>query len=377
MLTWRNARVVLLLAVVVAVAAGWFLSQREATPVTDQQGPAEPECVGEECLDIPEWPEFTIIYTGRAALANRDGIYGTEIRMLEWRGRRDWKLTVLSSDSAEDVNAAGSWDQQSGTTHSGYFVPWDESWSETDDSDVTPDGFSPFWLAYYDIDPTADGVRVPVDIDVCTGSACHDRSAPTSSGMGKTYPNTQLSSTTFSDDHYGIPLESTHDWGLTLELQIWPTQPAADLCETYLRGLHAVERLESQQWGDACNAANRSGSRAHAYVFELREERYVTIRAASNTDDIEVLLYAGTDKTAALVEKNDGLVPDEAPGFSHAKVAGIERELAAGTYTVEVVSETFGGRSGTFVFQIEPRVSPQVANLPEPIINVEMQPGDP
>ena len=269
-----------------------------------QTYPLPENCEGAVCVEVIEWPAFTAIYetTGDPIATGGTVIRPVEIRQLEWKSEGDWKMTVLYSEPVERTwgisDNTGSWEQQKNNVHTIYNAFRDS----TEIRDVTGEfvisnGFSPFYLSFQDLDTRTDASAVAVETDICNGADCHTVGASgTTQPMGREYTDDDLAGTTFTSGQWHIPVKRV---GLeVLELQVQPTTPTADACETNLRVLHVSENLSGQKWGDTCNAAQDSDHRAHSYAFEIVEARYVTIGAGSNPDDACVFLYEGTDKTA-------------------------------------------------------------------------------
>lgn len=372
MIASKHTRIALGALVLTILALGIWLTNREQPDVLGQTDPPPENCEGADCVEVIEWPAFTAIYetTGDPIATGGTVIRPVEIRQLEWKSEGDWKMTVLYSEPVERTwgisDNTGSWQQQKNNVYTIYNAFRDSTETrDVTDEFVIPNGFSPFYLSFQDLDIRTDASTVAVETDICNGANCHTVGASgTTQPMGREYTDDDLAGTTFTSGQWHIPVKRV---GLeVLELQLQPTTPIASACETNLRVLYVSENLNGQKWGNTCNAAQDDGHRAHSYVFELKEARYVTIGAGSNTDDVFVFLYRGTDKTADPLDQNHELPAGAWKGEAMTHIAGVEGELEAGAYTVEVARQTTGNSTGTFSLYLigdEPAVT---ADLPDP-----------
>ena len=337
-----------------------------SSAVLGQTDPPPTGCEGVECLDILEWPAFTIVYKTKGDPIHTGGqwVEPAEVRKLEWRARDDWTMTILYSEpverSAGTFSRTGSWSEQKGRIYTRYDAVLDRTTTDTVEGYLLVDGFSPLFFSFYDLATRTDGERVSVDADICTGDACHavlQASRVASDGMmGRRFSDRDIESIVFTDDTWRIPLK--HPGADTLQLQIQPTTPNPVSCQTNLREVIVSADLDGQQWDPECASTNRTGANAHYYTFEVGEEQMVTIEAESSAVDLYLYLLSGAGKTGTVIAENDDLSGSGSSGrtrstggSSHA--SGVERRLSAGTYTAEVTTNETGKQSGAFSLNVQ------------------------
>lgn len=356
-------RIALLLVVALGIAAytvnGVVLSQ------TDEPIPGCPE--GVDCTVLHEWPPFTAVYEG---YANQSYYYGGRdytprvTYQLEWRAQDDWTSTIVEAErfnlgGRNVFDVTGSWERQNGrtfTTYNAYTGITETSTLPAHDYMMPPGGlFQPITLSGFDLSTRTDGTEVSTDADICTGDSCHEvGTVGTTSHTGRKFTDDAIEGITFTNDAFRIPLKAESGTRLSeplvevLELQIHPTVPDEDACQTNLRTLIVGETLETQQWDDDCSSSNRSGASAHYYSFTLSEAQDITIRAASSADDLYLYLLDGTGKDGTVLAENDNLPSQGASGSSGPRESGITHRLEAGTYTIEVTTNALAHSEGSF-----------------------------
>ena len=352
------------------------------------QGPRTGCPPGKVCQVMLDWPAFTVTYEvdGPEHTSLTDSYTPRELRRLEYTDRKNWRVETIHSEDFYwgnlQVNRTGSWEQQSGRSYMDYDSVTGETFSRTlrEGQIIIPNDIfsdSVFWG--FDLDTRSDSTAMPHESDVCTADDCH--AVPTgttgqTTPMGRSYTG-GLEGVVFTDDQYGIPLMVEGADIDIMELQLLPTTPDPEACDTNLRGLYVSEIITAQKWGDSCNNSEDDRSRAHSYTFTIEEARYVSIRAGSTTDEVLLKLWSGTDKST-LIHENYGMPAAVAGlrGLNQTYHSGIDYELAAGTYTIEVGALTIGNTNGTFQLDIEVSQPEPIAPLPEPVINVELLPND-
>ena len=133
-------------------------------------------------------------------------------------------------------------------------------------------------------------------------------------------------------------------WGNGFALLPPPdTGPAPAGCEA--GGIAADGSPVSGSWGADCESAVRDGRYARYYQFTLTEGADITVRLQS--DDAETVLYL-REGAGATSGDHIGFNEGESPDY---KRAVIERNLGAGTYTVEATTYD-AGETGSFTLTV-------------------------
>ncbi len=379
----------LLLMAAAALLAAWF----GGSTLMGQQTPT-PDCPeGETCVVLHDWPSFTAIYETDAALSTTyQGVTYTPrvIYRLEWRAMDSWKATVIDSErfdfgEGDIFDMTGSWEEFRGRTYTVYYADTGGGYtSELSQHEfMQPPGYGAFFPHRYsglDLGARTDGEAVMVETDVCIGNACHEVqdgvTGQSSHASGRKFADeAKIADTTFTESHGRIPLvlagQATGDDPRmrVLELQVEPTEADADGCQTNLRTVFQSDEVNDQGWDPACTSLNRSGTNAHYYTFTLDESQMVNIQASSPDDDLYIYLMDGAGKAGRVLAQNDNL-PSEGgasgtAGSTDPQGSGIEKQLSAGTYTLEVTTSAAGHSTGRFDVGIEGEKPTAVTALSE------------
>lgn len=293
-----------------------------------QDDPIENCPEGETCVRLHRWPPFTMVYEwdigASISVRGAEFVVG-ETHLIEWRGLDDWHMTVIDAqryDFGSSVHdTTGSWDRLSGRTNTEYnSTTGDTHTIELEEGEflVLPFGLHPYYLSGHDLATRTDGELVQTIADVCTGDECHEvlsGAAATSASqgaMGRRFDD--INAWVFTDDAWRLPLVGPNF--RVLELQIHPTEPGEDACQTNMRLIIVSDFLARQQWADTCTSSNRLGANAHYYTFTLDEAQDVTIRAGSPDDDVYLYLMEGAETDGDVLAENDNATDGGASGSS-------------------------------------------------------------
>ena len=382
---WPMALV--LLAVAALGLMGFLLLSPATSPVAGQEEEVIPGCPddlteGVRCVYRHEWPPFTIVYewdVGASISVPGAEFVIDETHLLEWRGLDDWHMTVIDAQRYDFGlrvhDTTGSWDRLSGRTNTEYdSATGDTHTIELQEGEflVLPFGLHPNFLSGHDLATRTDGELVQTIADVCTGDECHEvlsgtagTSAP-QGAVGRRFSDPDLRGYVFTDDAWRLPLVGPNF--RVLELQIHPTEPDEDACQTNMRAILASDFLARQEWTDNCMSRNRIGANAHFYTFTLDEGQDVTIRAGSPADDVYMYLMSGAAMDGTVLAENDNATDGGAGGSSDAPAQSvIKRTLDAGTYTVEVTTSALAHSEGSFGIRVDvPPEPPTIAMIPTP-----------
>ena len=167
-------RVALALAVVgVALAAcGEALPMPMATPAPTatpiaQESEQMPGCQGGACLRLVEWPSFEATYE-----------YEGAIKRIQWAGLDDWRVETLEADSITtaygEFSAAGSWEEQRGSTYRAYDAITEITSTETYEPNayISPDGITPLLASLYEFPKRVNAPLARTETEVCYLDKC-------------------------------------------------------------------------------------------------------------------------------------------------------------------------------------------------------------
>ena len=138
------------------------------TPETTGQKPEEiPGCQGGACIRLVEWPSFEATYE-----------YEGEVKRIQWASLDNWRVETLEADSITTdygkFSAAGSWEEQRGSTYSAYDSITEITSTETYESNayISPDGITPLLSSLYEFPKRVNAPIVPTETEVCYLDKC-------------------------------------------------------------------------------------------------------------------------------------------------------------------------------------------------------------
>ena len=261
------------------------------SPAAQSQGQPKGCPPGQQCVVVTPWPPMTVIYEVDGPIYT-DGareIRPRETRHLEYQDRQHWRVETIASEpfrwGSVTADRTGSWEQQDGTVYKTYDAVTGNTSTDTtqENAAVLVDGiFSEVALAEHQIGTRTDGTPVETDTDICEGDDCHavqggaqGTTGQTAPSTGQTFTERGLGGLVVTADELGIPIASgTMN---VLRLEIRPTMPDADACQTNLREVIVEASLDGQMWQARCASTNRENARAHYYEFHITEPQDVQI----------------------------------------------------------------------------------------------------
>ena len=166
-------RIAMALAVALAlVACGETAPTLTPTPLPIKTSVAQeseqiPGCEGGACLSLVEWPSFEATYE-----------YEGAIKRIQWAGLDNWRVETLEADSITtaygEFSAAGSWEEQDGSTYREYDAITGVTSTETNESHayISPDGITPLLASLYEFPKRVGASLVHTETEVCYLEKC-------------------------------------------------------------------------------------------------------------------------------------------------------------------------------------------------------------
>ena len=137
-----------------------------ATPIA-QESEQTPGCQGGACIRLVEWPSFEATYE-----------YEGEVKRIQWAGLDDWRVETLEADSITtaygEFSAAGSWEEQRGSTYRAYDSITGVTSTETYESHayLSPDGITPLLASLYEFPKRVNAPLAPTEAEICYLDKC-------------------------------------------------------------------------------------------------------------------------------------------------------------------------------------------------------------
>ena len=142
-------------------------SPAPTAPPIAEESEQTPRCRGGACLSLVEWPSFEATYE-----------YEGSIKRIQWASLDDWRVETLVSDSITtaygEFSAAGSWEEQRGSTYRAYDSITGVISTETYESHayISPDGITPLLASLYEFPKRVNAPLAPTEAEVCYLDKC-------------------------------------------------------------------------------------------------------------------------------------------------------------------------------------------------------------